>query len=323
MPRRDERGPGGSAQRDRAGRRQDRRVRESRGGLRAARACCPARRAATRRGPQGPEARRAGGGRRRVPPQERAPEMSLARIVEFSRAPARRGAGDLGGGVRCSRCLSIQRLSIDAVPDVTNTQVSILTSASGLSPLEVEQYLTFPIETAMNGMPRVEEIRSISRTAVSAVTVVFQEGIDVWFARQMVSERLKLAENDIPHGYGRPELGAGVDGPGRDLRVLPGLEEAHADGAAHAARLGRRDQAALGPGRRRGERHGRGGQAVPGRPGPEAAGRLSAVAGRHRRASSRRTTPRSAPATSRRTASRSSSAPTPSSTASRTSRTPS
>jgi cobalt-zinc-cadmium resistance protein CzcA len=132
--------------------------------------------------------------------------MSLGRIVEL--AVRRRGVVlAIWAAVFLAALSSIRALSIDAVPDVTNTQVSILTSAPGLSPLEVEQYLTFPIETAMNGVPRVEEIRSISRTAVSAVTVVFQEGVDVWFARQMVSERLKLAENDIPPGYGRPELG--------------------------------------------------------------------------------------------------------------------
>jgi cobalt-zinc-cadmium resistance protein CzcA len=102
---------------------------------------------------------------------------------------------------------SIPKLSIDAVPDVTNVQVSVLTSAPGLSPLEVEQYLTFPIETNMNGVPGVTQIRSISRTAVSAVTIVFKDGTDMWFARQLVNERLKLAENDIPPGYGRPELG--------------------------------------------------------------------------------------------------------------------
>ncbi len=99
------------------------------------------------------------------------------------------------------------KLSIDAVPDVTNTQVNVLTSAPGLSPVEVEKYLTFPIETAMNGLPGVTEIRSVSRTAVSAVTVIFADGTDVWFARQVVSERLKTAENDIPPGYGHPELG--------------------------------------------------------------------------------------------------------------------
>jgi heavy metal efflux system protein len=102
---------------------------------------------------------------------------------------------------------SLRHLSIDAVPDVTNTQVTILTAAPGLSPVEVEQYLTYPIETTMNGLPGVVEIRSISRTAVSAVTVVFNDDTNVWFARQLVSERLKLAEAEIPDGYGRPELG--------------------------------------------------------------------------------------------------------------------
>jgi len=95
--------------------------------------------------------------------------MSLSRIVEF--AVRRRGVVlAIWAAVFAFSLASVRDLSIDAVPDVTNTQVSILTSASGLSPLEVEQYLTFPIETAMNGMPRVDEIRSISRTAVRAST---------------------------------------------------------------------------------------------------------------------------------------------------------
>ena len=101
---------------------------------------------------------------------------------------------------------AVRHMSVDAVPDVTNTQVAILTSAPGLSPVEVEQYLTYPIETAMNGLPGVVEIRSISRTAVSAVTVVFDDDTSIWFARQLVSERLKLAEAEIPAGYGHPEL---------------------------------------------------------------------------------------------------------------------
>ncbi len=101
---------------------------------------------------------------------------------------------------------AVKHMSIDAVPDVTNTQVAILTSAPGLSPVEVEQYLTYPIETAMNGLPGVVEIRSVSRTAVSAVTVVFDDDTSIWFARQLISERLKVAEAEIPPGYGHPEL---------------------------------------------------------------------------------------------------------------------
>ncbi len=132
--------------------------------------------------------------------------MSLARIVEFS--VRRRGVVlAIWAAILGVSLLSIPKLSIDAVPDVTNTQVSILTSAPGLSPLEVEQYLTYPVEMAMNGVPGLDEVRSVSRTAVSAVTVVFRDGVDMWLARQMVSERLKVAEADIPAGYGHPELG--------------------------------------------------------------------------------------------------------------------
>ena len=132
--------------------------------------------------------------------------MSLARIVDLS--VRRRGVVlAIWAAILLAAVVSLPRLSIDAVPDVTNTQVAILTSAPGLSPVEVEQYLTFPVEMAMNGVPGLDQIRSISRTAVSAVTVIFRDGTDPWLARQMVSERLKNAEADIPPGYGHPELG--------------------------------------------------------------------------------------------------------------------
>ncbi len=97
-------------------------------------------------------------------------------------------------------------LSIDAVPDVTNIQVSLVTQAPGLSPLEVEQFITYPVELALNGLPFVTEIRSISRTGVSSVTVIFEDHVNIYFARQLVNERLKIAEADIPTEYGKPEL---------------------------------------------------------------------------------------------------------------------
>ncbi|HNF16380.1 MAG TPA: efflux RND transporter permease subunit, partial [Leptospiraceae bacterium] len=97
-------------------------------------------------------------------------------------------------------------LSVDAVPDVTNVQVSVVTSSPGLSPIEVEQFITYPVELAMNGLPNVEEIRSISRTGVSSVTIIFKDSVDIWFARQLVNERVKQVENEIPDGYGKPEL---------------------------------------------------------------------------------------------------------------------
>jgi cobalt-zinc-cadmium resistance protein CzcA len=108
--------------------------------------------------------------------------------------------------VAAAALLTLPKLSIDAVPDVTNVQVTILTTAPGLSPAEVEQYITYPVETAMNGVPGLKEVRSVSKTALSSITLVFSDEIDVWFARQLVSERLKQAEADIPTGYGRPEM---------------------------------------------------------------------------------------------------------------------
>ena len=90
----------------------------------------------------------------------------------------------------------------------------------------------------MNGVPGLDEIRSVSRTAVSAVTIVFRDGTDLWCARQMVSERLKLAENDIPPGYGRPELGPVSTGLGEIYEFYLTSKRHSPDGAAHAARLG-------------------------------------------------------------------------------------
>jgi Cu/Ag efflux pump CusA len=98
------------------------------------------------------------------------------------------------------------RLPIDAVPDLTNIQVQILTNAPALGPLEVEQFITFPVERAMSGLPRVEEIRSVSKFGLSAVTVVFEEGVDIYWARQLIMERMSEARDDIPEGYGTPEM---------------------------------------------------------------------------------------------------------------------
>lgn len=102
---------------------------------------------------------------------------------------------------------ALDKLPIDAVPDVTNVQVQVLTNAPSLGPLEVEQFITFPIEAVMSGLPRLEQVRSISRFGVSAVTIVFEEGTDQYFARQLVSERLAEARAAIPKAYGSPALG--------------------------------------------------------------------------------------------------------------------
>ncbi|HMZ59095.1 MAG TPA: efflux RND transporter permease subunit, partial [Leptospiraceae bacterium] len=86
-----------------------------------------------------------------------------------------------------------RHLKIDAVPDVTTIQVQVITSAPALSPLEIEQYVTFAVERTMAGIPRVEEVRSVSRYGLSVVTIVFKDGTDIFHARQMVGERLKEA----------------------------------------------------------------------------------------------------------------------------------
>lgn len=99
-------------------------------------------------------------------------------------------------------------IPIDAVPDMTNVQVQIITDASGLSPLEVERYVTFPVEQVLGGMPRVEEVRSISRFGVSVVTVVFEEGVDIYLGRQLVNERLAEARQRVSERHGDPQLGA-------------------------------------------------------------------------------------------------------------------
>ncbi|MBI4817454.1 MAG: efflux RND transporter permease subunit [Deltaproteobacteria bacterium] len=106
------------------------------------------------------------------------------------------------------------RLPIDAVPDVTNEQVQILTTAPALAPLEVERLITFPVESAMAGIPNVAEIRSVSKFGLSAVTVVFDEGTDIYRARQLVQERLVEAKEAIPEGYGTPEMGPIATGLG-------------------------------------------------------------------------------------------------------------
>src|SRR4051812_119098 len=98
-------------------------------------------------------------------------------------------------------------LPIDAVPDLTNVQVQVITEAPALSPLEVETLLSFPVEGAMSGLPNVEQIRSISKFGISVVTIVFREGTDIYRARQLVGERLSKAAAAIPPGYGTPTLG--------------------------------------------------------------------------------------------------------------------
>ncbi len=98
-------------------------------------------------------------------------------------------------------------LSIDAVPDVTNIQVQIITTAPALSPTEVEQYVSVPVERAMAGIPHTTEIRSLSKYGISVVTVAFEDGTDIYFARQMIAEHMSEAVAAVPEKYGKPEMG--------------------------------------------------------------------------------------------------------------------
>ncbi|RMG39055.1 MAG: efflux RND transporter permease subunit, partial [Planctomycetota bacterium] len=129
--------------------------------------------------------------------------------------------GLLFGGI-----IAMVNLPLDAVPDLTNIQVQILTKAPALGPVEVEQFITFPIETAMSGLPRVTEIRSISRFGLSAVTVVFEEGTDIYWARNLVNQRLQKAREMIPPGMADPELGPIATGMSEiyqfEVRAKPG-----------------------------------------------------------------------------------------------------
>ncbi|WP_448248358.1 efflux RND transporter permease subunit [Thalassotalea agariperforans] len=116
--------------------------------------------------------------------------------------------------------LVIPKLNLDAFPDVTNVQVAVNTEAPGLAAEEVEQLITYPIEAVMYALPDVEQVRSISKTGLSGVTVVFKEGTDIYFARQLVFERLQAAKELIPEGVGTPEMGPNTSGLGQVFQYL-------------------------------------------------------------------------------------------------------
>jgi len=119
----------------------------------------------------------------------------------------------LAVGVAIAGIYSYQRLPIDAVPDITNVQVQINTMAPGYSPLEAEQRVTYPLETVMAGLPNLQQTRSLSRYGLSQVTVIFKEDTDIFFARQLVNERITQARDKLPAGL-TPEMGPIATGLG-------------------------------------------------------------------------------------------------------------
>ena len=115
---------------------------------------------------------------------------------------------------------SATRLPIDAVPDITNNQVQIITVCPTLAGQEVEQLVTFPIEQSIANVPDIQETRSISRFGLSVITVVFKENVDVYFARQLINEQLKNAVEEIPKGVGTPELAPVSTGLGKSISIF-------------------------------------------------------------------------------------------------------
>lgn len=112
---------------------------------------------------------------------------------------------------------TFRSMPVDAFPDVTPTLVQVFTETEGLAPEEVERYVTFPVETSMNGLPRLREVRSTSNFGLSVVNIYFEDGVDIYWARQLVGERLQLAREEIPEGFGDPQMGPITTGLGQIL----------------------------------------------------------------------------------------------------------
>ena len=123
----------------------------------------------------------------------------------------------LGVLVLAAGTYSYTKLPVDAFPDVSPALVQVFVETEGLAPEEVEKYVTYPIEVAMNGMPDLEEIRSVSNFGLSVVNIYFEDGTDIYFARQLVNERLQQAREQIPPGFGDPEMGPIATGMGQIL----------------------------------------------------------------------------------------------------------
>jgi heavy metal efflux system protein len=115
---------------------------------------------------------------------------------------------------------SLQQLPIDAVPDITNNQVQIVTSAPSSGAEDIERYVTFPIEQTMATIPEIEEIRSFSRFGLSVVTIVFNENTDIYWAREQVAQRLQEAKNAIPAGLGEPGMAPVSTGLGEIFQYI-------------------------------------------------------------------------------------------------------
>ena len=124
---------------------------------------------------------------------------------------------------------SLRQIAIDAVPDITNNQVQVVTVASTLAAEEVEQYVTYPIEAVMANIPGVTELRSISRYGLSVITIVFEDKMDIMKARQFVGEQIQLAASDIPPELGVPEMMPITTGLGEIYQYVLTVDDAYKD----------------------------------------------------------------------------------------------
>src|SRR5690625_136729 len=125
--------------------------------------------------------------------------------------------------------ISLTRLSIGAVPDITNNQVQVITTSPNLSTEDIEQFITYPVELEMANIPGVLEIRSISQFGLSVVTIVFEEKMGSYLPRQLIAEKIQAAAEKIPHGFGTPEMGPITTGLGEiyhyTLEVKPEFKD--------------------------------------------------------------------------------------------------
>jgi cobalt-zinc-cadmium resistance protein CzcA len=124
---------------------------------------------------------------------------------------------------------SLQHLSLDAVPDITDNQVQVITPSPNLSAQEVERLITFPLELEMSNIPRVEELRSISRFGLSVITVVFEEDVDIYWAREQINQKIQKAKAEIPDEYGQPEMGPITTGLGEIYQYVIYPEDGYED----------------------------------------------------------------------------------------------
>jgi cobalt-zinc-cadmium resistance protein CzcA len=126
---------------------------------------------------------------------------------------------------------SLSQIPIGAVPDITNNQVQVITTSRNLSTQDVEQFITYPVELEMANLPGVEEIRSVSKFGLSVVTVVFDDDLGTYLPRQLIAEKIKSASEQIPKGFGIPEMGPITTGLGEIyqyiLDVKPGYEDVY------------------------------------------------------------------------------------------------